>query len=330
MTAFPIRVTMLDAVGIGALNVDLIFSVPRLNIAGRDFTPGAEVFGTVEEFSSVLRELRSKGKLMSKSGGGSAANTMAAMAGMGIEVGMLGVVGSDEEGEFLLREMTGVDLSRIRKSGGTGECISLVSKEDRSLLVLPNANDHFVFDSEDVEYLNDSKIVHLTSFVGDSGLEAQKRIAKEIDGRFMLSLDPGVIYARKGLRAVRQLLKRCDIIFPNEREVEMLTGLDCVEGSRQLLELGPEVVVCTMGGEGSMIVTDTQETVIRARPAKVVDKTGAGDVYAAGFLTGVLRNWPLRRCGDFASFLAARSISSYGRGGYPDRRSVERYLEELR
>jgi len=319
---------MKDAVGIGALNLDLIYSVKDLKIGNKEFAPGGEIFGSAEEFSDVVRRLEKQGKLKDKSGGGSAANCMCALGNMGYKVGYLGMVGNDEHRDFILRSMGKVDTSRVKRFDGTGLAISMMAQEDRSLLILPNSNDWFYVNEDDIEYANDSKIVHMTSFVAANGLETQKKIAASLGKDVVLSFDPGELYAKRGILPLKPLIERANIIFISEREVEMLTGLDRLDGSRKLLEMGPGTVVCKMGENGSTIFTKNEEIFIDVFEAKVVDKTGAGDVYDAGFLAGMLSNWPLERCGEFASYAAAKSISRYGREGYPDERTLMEFEED--
>lgn len=308
----------MDAVGIGSLNVDLIFEVDESEIEGFEIEPGGEIFGTSDDFSELLRILKIKGDLVSKSGGGSATNTIYALARMGFDTGMLGVIGNDHYGDFVLKALGGVDRRRLRIANGTGLCISIITKGDRSLLVLPNANDMFITAPCDLEYLRKARVVHLTSFVSDKSMGAQMRIARDIEPDVMVSLDPGEIYAKKGLEAIRPLIERADIVFPSEREMRMLTGYDPLRGAKKLLRMGPEIVVCTLGPEGSIVVTKDRVIEVPAVDVEVVDKTGAGDVFAAGMLAGILRGWDLERCGEFAALTAARSITDYGREGYPD------------
>ena len=91
---------MRDALGVGALNLDLIYQVDSLEMAGMKFRPGGEVVADGTRFQAVLQELRAKGRLLGRSGGGSAANAISAMARMGIGTGFIGTVGKDEEGGF--------------------------------------------------------------------------------------------------------------------------------------------------------------------------------------------------------------------------------------
>jgi sugar/nucleoside kinase (ribokinase family) len=319
----------MDVVGVGSLNVDLFYEVPSLNVGGKRFEPGAEVFGNEEEFSQVVAGLSGSGKLVGRSGGGSAANTAFALARMGYSAGFLGVAGKDDHGKFVLGSMAGVDISHVKKYRKTGMCISMLTRQDRSLLVLPNSNDLFSFTEEDIEYLNSSKIVHLSSFVSANALNMQKRMLDQLDERIYVSFAPGELYARRGLGQLAEVLSRSRLLFVSEREVEMLTGRGPSEGSGALLDTGPHVVACTMGEKGSLITTRTVQIPVPAKRTVVVDKTGAGDVYAAGFLAGYLDGASLEVCGQIASAAAALSIASYGRMGYPDERFLRKYATEL-
>ena len=322
-----IRVSMKDAIGVGALNLDLIYRVEDLRIGGRKFTPGGEIIGSAGEFSGIVKELERHGKLIMKSGGGSAANCMYALGRMGFSVGELGMVGHDDQGDFLLASMEPVDTSRVKRFNGTGLAISMVAKNDRSLLILSNANDWFYVNEKDLEYVREAKVVHMTSFVAGSGIDNQKIIAASMDRDAILSFDPGEIYARKGIDRLRPLIERTNIVLLSDREAQMLTGMEPLAGCRKLMEMGPEMVACKMGGKGSTIVTREGETFIKARKTKVVDKTGAGDAYDAGFLAGILMNWSPDRCGEFATLSAAKSISSNGREGYPDEMTLRDFSE---
>lgn len=319
----------MDVVGVGALNVDMFYEVPSLTVGGRTFEPGGEVYGEEAEFSKVTAELAKKAKLVSKSGGGSAANTVVALSRMGYSTGFLGVTGKDDDGKFILRSMEGVEVSHVKKYKRSGQCISMLQQGERSLLGLPNANDYFSFNEDDMGFLNSSKFVHLSSFAADSGLMMQKQLVNLLDDEVYISFAPGERYARRGLKQISDLIGQTRILFVNEREVEMLTGSGPKEGSKILLDLGAAVVVCTRGEKGSHISTRTSELDIPAKRTVVVDTTGAGDVYAAGFLAGFIDGANLEECGEIASAAAALSIASYGRGSYPDERFLRKYAREL-
>ncbi len=318
----------MDIVGIGALNVDLLYQVRGLDIAGRRFEAGGETFGSEDELAEVIEALDREGKLLGQSGGGSAANTVYALARMGFSAGFLGVVGKDEYGRFLIRSLDGVDTGRIKRYRRSGMCISLLSGNDRSLLVLPNANDFFSFTEEDIDYVNGANFVHLSSFVSDGALAMQERLLGHLGEEVLVSFAPGELYARRGIERLRPIIERSRIVFLNDRELGLLTGRELKDGMRTILGMGPNVVACALEERGSLIVTKNSEIAVPAKKTVVVDRTGAGDVYAAGFLAGYMGGATLERCGEMGSAAAALSIASYGRSGYPDRRFLRRFLEE--
>jgi ribokinase len=316
---------MKDVVGVGSLNKDLIFEVEGLEIAGRTFAPGGAVVGTNEQFHSVLETIVREGHLLRKSGGGSAANTVFSMSRMGLSAGFIGTVGNDEDGAFLIRSMGDVDCSHVRRANDSRTCISLIAEQDRSLILLPNANNDLTVTDDDIEYANDAAIVHLSSFVGGSALREQTRLVSSLGSDVLVSFDPGEVYASKGLDAILPIVKRCDIMFVNEHEVKVITGQDNVRGAADLLSMGPGTVVVKMGAAGSMIFSEGVNHFFPAKRVTVVDKTGAGDVYASGFLAGTLRGWSVEDRGEFATIVAARSISSAGRESYPDSRMLQMF-----
>jgi len=305
---------MYHIIGFGALNVDVIYKVKELP---GGLVPGGEVVGRYEEFSGMLRILKEIGELKGKSGGGQAANTVVASSRMGFETGYIGKVGRDEEGDFLIQSMESVDTSRIRRNELSGMCIVLLDESgDRSNIILPNSNDTLSYDEVDVDYIKNARFLHLSSFVGDVPFDAQKRVAQAIPSD-NISFDPGELYARRGLKALLPIIKNTFIIFPTDREIKLMTGKDYKAGARELLENGVAVVACKRGEEGSYILSEDEEFDMPTERVTVVDKTGAGDVYAAGFLAGLLSGSCLRDCASIATRAACLSITGYGRGRYP-------------
>jgi len=318
----------MDVIGGGALNVDLFYKVPSLTLAGHVFEPGEEIVGDEELFTNVSRALAAQ-EPVARSGGGSAANTVFALSRMGYTTGFLGVTGKDEGSKFLLSSMEGVDVGHVKKYKKAGVCISLLADGERSLLAMPNSNDFFSFIAEEVGYLNSSKFVHLSSFSSDSALLLQKQLLELLEEDVYISFAPGEKYARRGLDQIEDMIGRSRIVFVNEREMTMLTGTGPKEGSKTLLDLGAKVVVCTLGREGSLITTYNSSITVPARKAVVVDTTGAGDVYAAGFLAGYLDGATLEVCGRIGASASALSVSSYGREAYPDERFLRKFAKEL-
>jgi ribokinase len=321
---------MENIVGFGALNLDLIYEVEDFkSISSEAFqlAPGKEVFGSEEDFQSLLGQLNRSGTLKSKSGGGSAANTIVALARMGFQTKFIGKVGEDEEGDFLLENLRPVDKGLISRGGRSSACLVVLDRhQDRFLFVRGNTNNTLTFDGIKLDELKDISWMHFTSFIGELPFEAQKALLNHLDPSVKLSMDPGEIYAKKGLDKIRPLIKRCHILFLTEREVRLLTDQDLSSGAKALMEIGPSVLVCKKGNQGSHILTKKGDFEVPAIKIEVVDNTGAGDVYNAGFLAGFLLGRSLKESALFATVVAAGSVKGYGRDCYPTEEDLKNFF----
>ncbi len=315
---------MLDVIGIGALNLDLMYEVDDLAALRKDGWPlhaGREHSLTPAEFRQLVKRLEHQGRLRFRSGGGSAANTIVALARMGFQTGFVGRTGADEEGAFILSEMKGVDLVEVKTGETSGICLVVLDKRrDRALVVQPNANDGLVFEDLSIPYLTATRYLHLSAFVGDGPFAAQQRLIEVLPARVKVSLDPGELYARKGKKAILPLIKRSSILFATDHEICRLMGTeDYKAGCKGIAALGPEMVVCKRGEQGTYLFARQVEEEFRPQgKIEVVDNTGAGDVYNAGFLAGLLHKRQLHDCLVLAHALAAKSLGGYGRQRYPD------------
>jgi ribokinase len=310
-----------DVVGFGALNVDLIYQADSAAVAEvmQRARAGTEAALSREEMYPLIQHLERFGQFKGKAGGGQAANTVAALSRMGFSCGYIGCVGDDEEGGFLIDTLESVDTSGVLHQGKSGVCLVVLDETgERTMCVFPNANDMISYGEVNADYASATEFVYFTSFVGDRPLDAQKKLAKEVGDRCRIALDPGELYASRGLDGLREIIERAEVVFATDSEIEALTGMDYQRGCQELLSVGATVVACKRGERGSHIVSADGAFAVAAEPVDVVDKTGAGDVYAAGFIAGLLRNATLEECAAFATRVAAKSITGYGRSRYPD------------
>ena len=289
-----------DVVCFGAMNVDRLYKVNHIAKA--------------DEESEILD--------LKESPGGSAANTAVGLARLGVRTGYIGKVAAGREGQFLLDALRKDDVNTdgivISKTGRSGTVTGFVDQNgERALYVDPGVNDSLAFDEINLEYVAGADFLHLTSFAGHRPFEAQKRLVEELPD-VKVTLDPGTIYARKGWKGLRTLMKKCFAIFPSETELSLLTGKDYPEGARVVLAEGVKVVGVKLGEKGCF-VTDGEETaLIDPYTVKVVDSTGAGDAFCAGFLYGLLKGKTLRECGILGNFVASRVLRKMGaRNGLP-------------
>lgn len=290
----------LDVIGFGALNVDKLYRVERIARAGE------------ESFITGYDE----------SPGGSAANTVVGLARLGIKVGYIGKVAKDREGKLQLKSLReeNVDTNGVvvSKEGRSGVVMGFVDKKgERTLYVDPGVNDTLGFEEIDRAYASDTKFLHLTSFVGEKPFEAQKKLLKTLK-EVEVSFDPGELYMRKGFPALRPIIRKSFVVFPNESELKILTGEDYRAGSKILVKEGVRLVAVKLGEKGCYVTDGRGEYLIDAYRVRVVDTTGAGDAYCAGFLYGLVMGRDLYTCGRLGNFVASRKIGKIGaREGLP-------------
>jgi ribokinase len=314
---------MKDVIGIGALNLDLMYEVQSLADMRKDgwyLQAGRETSLAPEGFKRLLKAVEGRGALRFRSAGGSAANTIVALARMGFKTGYVGRIGADDAGAFILEEMTGVDLEQVRKGGSSGVCLVVLdSCRDRALVVQPNANDDLSFLDLSIFYLSDSRYLHLSAFVGDRPFDAQRRLMEVLPSKVKVSLDPGELYAQRGIKKILPLIERSSILFASAHEICTLMGTaDYQAGCKEIASLGPEMVVCKRGEAGAYLFSlEGEQEFWPQVEAEVVDNTGAGDVFNAGFLAALLLKRRLADCLAFAHAIAAKSLGGFGRERYP-------------
>lgn len=318
--------TALDAIGFGSLNLDEFREVPRAFLVEHGLEPGREYVRDLEWFERVYPALAREGTLRACDPGGSAANTIAALAKMGWVTGFYGSTGVEDAAALRLTDLGARENLRIALHGiPAGRCLSLIDAadvhRDRALVILPNANDLAAREVIDTAYFESARWVHLTSFVSSGPLEAQIQLVERLHGPTRISFDPGAVYVAKGFAALEGILRRSSVLFAAEEELCALTGeVDLQQGATGMLELGVGMVVVKMGASGLRCFTPDRvidQPAIAAR--QVVDRTGAGDVAAAGFLGGMIAGLGPDRSLGLAAAAASRSIEGYGRSTYPDR-----------
>ena len=193
-----------DVIGFGALNVDKLYKVGHIaEIDGESFIKGEE-----------------------ESPGGSAANTIIGLSKLGCSTSYIGKIADDEEGDLLEYNLmiNDVYLTNLiyAESGNSGKVLGFVSDAgDRALYVDPGVNDEITIDEINPLNVNACKILHYTSFVGDS-FNAQKELLNILSDNIVLSFDPGMLYVKKGVEELKEILERTDILLINEGELKIL------------------------------------------------------------------------------------------------------------
>lgn len=264
-------------------------------------------------------------------GGGCATNFAFACARFGAKVKLVARVGRDIIGEMILEKLRreGVDISGVSfGERGTGITVALVEGRDRSFISFRGENE--VFCEEEIGEV-EGDLVHFPSFFL---LRALQPSYPSLMGRvkksgamvsFDTGWDPAGRWARN--RFLMPAIREADIFFPNLREAREILRKKwgAQRLARELIALGPRMVAIKMGEKGALAAEAGGEIYSSNAPkVKVIDTTGAGDVFNAGFVVSYLRTKDLRFSLRFGCAAAALSITGIGWEKYPGFRDVER------
>lgn len=291
---------MSSVIGFGALNLDKIYRVDKI--------PRADEEGFVKDLQLFP--------------GGSAANTIVGLSRLGIKSAYIGKVGDDAEGEILLEDLRreGVDTRAVIKAKGrSGTAIILVDDAgNRAILVDPGVNDTIKYEEIDLDFATKFSMIHLTSFICKNGLDSFNSQKKIVENFELVSFDPGLPYAERGKEEMLKILKRTTVFLPNRMEIEKMFKLDYRSAAEECVSMGIEVVAVKLGKEGCWIKSGDKEFRVQARSVEVVDTTGAGDAFNAGFIYGYIKGKDLETCGKLGNYVASLCIQKVGaRSGLP-------------
>ena len=139
----------------------------------------------------------------------------------------------------------------------------------------PNTNDTLGIEEIDWRYATRARYIHLTSFVGERPFLAQKALVEQVQPSNRITFDPGEVYARRGLEALRPLVEKSYVIFATDREIKRLTGLDFDSGSKRLLEMGPSIIACKRGPGGVHVLSHQDRISLPTEAVDVVDQLPA-------------------------------------------------------
>jgi ribokinase len=302
----------MDIIGFGALNFDRLYKVDALN-AGDD-------------------ELHIKEE--HEAPGGSGANSIYALGKLGLKAGFVGAVGGDPEGREILDSFksAGVDTTgiTIKDDLKSSMILGFVDNTgERALYVSPRANSALTWQDIDMEYVTRSKMLLLSSFVSEEQLNLQKKLLESVPENVKVIFTPGALYSRRGFNALKPILERTNLLFINTEEIKLLLNEDYQSGVKKLLDFGVHTVVVTLGVKGCYGCSQELELEVPAIETNVVDTTGAGDAFAAGYIWGMANDKTPEICAKAGSFVASKCIEVMGaRAGIPSEPELKAYLEK--
>lgn len=319
----------MDVIGMGALNLDFIYEIEDLGYlkaAGIDTEAGKEVVGGGGILEGLRDKLNRFGTLKKVAPGGSASNTCHVLSRMGFDVGLIGVLGDDREGDFYLKQLPYANKSLIPRRGRSGMAyIVNTQKRDRSIIVIPNSNSDLTEKDIEGKHLSGPRWVHMSSYVKDEAIEAQIYVKRQLSGKARFSIDPGEIYAAMGDK-IYPLIDGAEILFTTEKELQMLFGDDMDRAIQRALET-VRIVVIKKGRKGASLCTKDINVSSQGEKVRVVDNTGAGDVLDGVFLGLYMQGEDPARALGAAVKAASISTTKFGRDAYPHAKTIGKLLQ---
>jgi ribokinase len=301
---------------IGDVNVDLIARIDRMPDLGKQVV--------TSDFQTH--------------GGGCSANFAMQCARLGMDIQLFGKLGDDVFGRFVLIELEDnkVDTRNVlltdRKTGVT---VAMVQGIERSFVTFRGENASYNIKDIDLSKI-EADIVHLPSYFLLDGLRGD--YANLIDvlhgAGIKVSFDTGWDprgFGKEEVEPLFDIIPRVDIFFPNIDEARKILGDDSLtpEGAaRILLDMGVKVAVIKMGKDGCYVTDGNTAEIVPAFKVKVVDTTGAGDTFNAGFITAYVSGKSLRECAVIGAATAGLKVGGVGWSTYPNRQSVNQFLKE--
>lgn len=250
--------------------------------------------------------------------GGSAANMASGAAMLGTPTAYIGHIGADATGEVFreyqqrkhIRPLLG-----ISETTPSGKCISLILPDgERTMLTYLGAALEIGTQQLTPENMAGHKVLFIEGYLLNCPevIETAMRTAKAAGTLVALDAANFTVINEFKSYADRLIDSYVDILFANEDEAAALTGADTPEQALEVLALRCETVVVKIGPRGSLIARGAERCRIGTLDARPVDKTGAGDLYAAGFLHGFVKGLSLRQCGEMGAVVSSKSIEVLG------------------
>lgn len=303
-------------IGLGNALVDILISLPDDTFLIDNALPKGSMQLIDSEMAQRLLAA-TEGLPRALASGGSAANTIHGLANLGVETAYIGKTGNDSYGDFFRTDMeqAGILPRLLHGTQNTGTAITFITPDSERTFgtFLGSAVELFPADIS-LEDFSGYDILHIEGYLAfNQDLTAHiVKYAKEAGLRVSLDLASyNVVEAN--LKFLHNLAKECvDIIFANEEESKAFTGEGDPRKALDRLAEVCEIAVVKVGKEGSWVASGKEVHKVEASPANAIDTTGAGDLYASGFLYGITRQQPLNRCAQFGSITAGNVIEILG------------------
>ena len=311
--------TIYDVVGIGNAMVDVLAKVGDGFLNERGLTKGCMTLVDAQTAGKIYTDLEPEREVS----GGSAANTVAGLASLGADCAFIGKVHDDELGQNFKRDIgaAGIDFftKPLLEGPATGRSIVLVTTDaERSMFTYLGAATRLSPDDIDENTIKLAKYTFVEGYLWDEE-DARNAVIKACEFAHTHNRKVAFTLSDKNctIRHRPQLLefieKYVDVLFCNEHEIKALFNTENFYEALDLIKPIVEIAAITRNAKGSVVVNGRVKIFVEAEKTdNVVDTTGAGDLYAAGFLYGMTRNRSLGTCAMIGSMAASEIITHYG------------------
>ena len=308
-----------DLIGLGNAIVDIIVNIEDEFLEINNLDKGSMNLINSDESQRLLENC----KVIKQISGGSSANTVVSLAELGNHVQFIGRVKNDQFGNFFSNDIkksnTIFDTPPIDKGPSSAHSIIFITPDaQRTMCTYLGAS--VEFDPKDVDYnsIKNSKYLYLEGYLWDSSLAKDaflkaSKIAKESNTKIILSLSDSFCVDRHRESFLELINKYIDVVFCNESEMLSLFKKNDLQSCRESISSICELVIITLGSKGSLIINKEESKEIKPLLlGKIIDTTGAGDLYAGGFIHGLINNYSLKKCGEIGSICSGHIITQLG------------------
>jgi sugar/nucleoside kinase (ribokinase family) len=301
--------------GLGNALVDVLIKLPDDSVIQKLNLPkGSMQLIASNEIANIEGYLKDISTLLLS--GGSAANTIHGLAKLGERCSFIGKVGKDEFGNFYNEDLknAGVNSNLYQSDTETGRAYTFITPDsERTFATYLGAAIELVAEDLDQNLFKGIDILHVEGYLVQNTklIETAFKIAKDLGIKVSLDLASYNV-VENNLKFLSEVIPQyVDIVFANEEEAKAYTGLTPGDALNYIASQC-EIAIVKIGKEGSLIKTKDSSLKIEAISTKVIDTTGAGDQYAAGFLHGYSEHQEMEQCGKIGALLAGNVISNYG------------------
>ena len=302
--------------GIGSALVDILTQVPDETIMNELGLPkGSMTYVKADDIVRIGERLAQQYGSQ-RASGGSAANTMSGLARLGVEAGFLSKIGKDEVGEFFKKQMldTNVQPQLLTTDTPSGRVIALVTPDgERTFATCLGAAAEMSPDDITSELFDGWDILYVEGYLVANPNMLKKVVETAKAKGLMIAIDlASYNVVEESRNFLLDLVNNyVDIVFANEKEAFALTGME-PEAALHYLADRCQIAVVKVGAKGAFVQRGQEMVIVPPMEANVVDTTGAGDMWAAGFLAGWVKGENLQRCGMMGAIVAKNIIEVVG------------------